>query len=355
MEAHLALNVGEKDRAYDLFRQAAQAERRALDRLDVAKARTRGITAVSAVALWFKAEDYDQAEQLAYSMLGDPNIPEFARADLRNLVQAIWTEAAKRAAGVTFVPGQVLVSVKGGEVVTGGAPLELIVDKMQTIQSMFFRTVEYVQGVSHRTEATPSREIQESCRPWLFQSSPGSHQFSVAIQKPMQADFFREDVEPERIAQHFLEIVRASAADDAAALENLVPDKSYRSTFLQLARKLAPTGKTFDQIEFRTTGDDTPVCLGVESRGNIKKNLRSMSPPQAKVADVSYELRGTLRAVHLDQDWLEIVVDDVPTRVEGLQDTVDDVIGPMVNRLVVVKTTRNPQNKMRFVDIEIID
>lgn len=101
MEAHLALNVGDKDRAYDLFRQAAQAERRALDRLDVAKARTRGITAVSAVALWFKAEDYDQAEQLAYSMLGDPNIPEFARADLRNLVQAIWTEAAKRAAGVT--------------------------------------------------------------------------------------------------------------------------------------------------------------------------------------------------------------------------------------------------------------
>ncbi len=80
-----------------------------------------------------------------------------------------------------------------------------------------------------------------------------------------------------------------------------------------------------------------------------------MSPLQAKVADVPDELRGTLRAVHLDQDWLEIVVDDVPTRVEGLQDTVDDVIGPMVNRRVVVKTTRNPQNKMRFVDIEIID
>lgn len=248
-----------------------------------------------------------------------------------------------------------LVSVKGGEVVTGGAPLELIVDKIQTIQAMFYRTIEHVKGISHRTVGKPSKEIQESCRPWLFQSPPGSYQFSVAIQKPIQPDFFREDVEPERIAQHFLEIVRASSADDAAELENLVSDKSYRSTFLKLARNLASTGKTFDQIEFRTTGDDTPVCLGVESRGNIKKNLRGMSPPPAKVADVPDELCGTLRAVHLDEDWLEVVVDDVPTRVEGLQDAVDDVIGPMVNRMVVVKTTRSAQNKMRFVDIELID
>jgi len=355
IEAHLALDVGDKDRAYDLFREAAQVERRALEQLDPSKARTRGVTAVSAVALWFKAERYDQAEQLAYSMLADPNIPEFARTDLRNLVQAIWTETAKRNAGVTFVPGQVLVSVQGGEVVTGGAPLELIVDKMHTIQLMFYRTVEFIQGVAHRTVGNPSKEIQESCRPWLFQSPPGSYQFSVAIQKPMQQDFFREDVEPERIAQHFLEIVRASAADDSAELENLVPDKSYRSTFLKLARNLAPTGKTFDQIEFRTTGDDIPVRLGVESRGSINNNLREISPPQAKVPDVPDELRGTLRALHLDRDWLEVVVDDEPIRVEGLQDAVDDVIGPMVNRLVVVKTTRNPQNKMKFVDIELID
>ncbi len=355
IEAHLALNRGNRERAYDLYRRAAQAERRALEQLDVAKVRTRGVTAVSAVALWFKAQRYDQAEQLAHSMLAEPDIPEFAREDLRSLLHAIWTEKAKQTAGITFVPGQVLVSVRGGEVVTGGAPLELIVDKMRTIQAMFYRTIEYVTGVAHRTVGNPSKEIQESCRPWLFQSPPGSYQFSVAIQKPIQPDFFREDIEPERIAEHFLEIVRASSADDATELEKLVSDKSYRSTFLKLARNLAPTGKTFDQIEFRTTGDDTPVCLGVESRGNINNNLREISPPQTKVADTPDELRGTLRAVHLDQDWLEVVVDDVPTRVEGLQDAVDDVIGPMVNRLVVVKTMRNPQNKMRFVDIELSD
>jgi type III restriction enzyme len=41
--------------------------------------------------------------------------------------------------------------------------------------------------------------------------------------------------------------------------------------------------------------------------------------------------------------------------VEGLQDTVDDLIGPMVNRLVRVQVIRTQQQKLKFVDIELVD
>jgi hypothetical protein len=41
-----------------------------------------------------------------------------------------------------LLPGQVFFSVKGGDVVTGGAPLDLIVEKVQTIQPIFYRTIE---------------------------------------------------------------------------------------------------------------------------------------------------------------------------------------------------------------------
>jgi hypothetical protein len=41
--------------------------------------------------------------------------------------------------------------------------------------------------------------------------------------------------------------------------------------------------------------------------------------------------------------------------IEGLQDTVDDVIGPMVNRSVVVRVIRVSDRKLRFVDIELAD
>ena len=355
IEAQLALRARNAGHAVELYKRAAEVERRALDQLDVSKERTRGITAVSAVALWFKAGEFALAEQLAYSMLADPHIPDFAREELRNLVQAIWTESSMRKADVAFLPGQVMVSVKGGEVVTGGAPLDLIVDKVQTIQAMFYRTIEFVNGVSHRRVGRPAKELQEACRPWLFQSAPGSYQFSVAIQKPVQSDFFKEYIQPERIAQHFLEIVSASSGDDGAALKKLVPDEKYRSTFLKLARNLAPTGKNFERIELRASGEARPVALGVESKVSINHQLRKKPDVPATADEAPEELHGTLRAVHLDKDWLDVVVNGVSTHVVGLQDAVDDVIGPMVNRSVVVRVIRASQKKLTFLDIELDD
>ena len=38
-----------------------------------------------------------------------------------------------------------------------------------------------------------------------------------------------------------------------------------------------------------------------------------------------------------------------------LQDAVDDVIGPIVNRSVIVRAVRVSQNKLNFVDIELAD
>ena len=67
------------------------------------------------------------------------------------------------------------MSVKGGEVVAGGAPLDLIIDKVQIVQSLFYRTAEHLKSLPLRKKGPPSKDIQEGCRPWLFQSVPGSY------------------------------------------------------------------------------------------------------------------------------------------------------------------------------------
>lgn len=252
------------------------------------------------------------------------------------------------------MPGQVTVSVKGGEVVTGGAPLDLIVEKVQTIQSLFYRTIEYLQGAAHRRSGRPPKEIQDACRPWLFQAPPGSYQFAVAVQKPAQPDFFKADVEPQRVADHFMEVVGASASEDSERMELLVPDPAYRSTFLKLTRNLAPTGKSFDAIELRGAGDSRPVSLSTDARANITKALKFKTGEQQDTEPEIEELRGTLRAVHLDKDWLDVLVDGVSTHIVGLEDEIDDVIGPMVNKAVVVRVTRSGRS-FRYVDIEIAE
>jgi hypothetical protein len=85
---------------------------------------------------------------------------------------------AQRKAGVSFASGQVVVSVKGREVVTGGAPLDAVLDKVQIIQSLFFRAAEYLKNIPLRKKGPPSKELQAQCGPWLFQSVPGSYQFA---------------------------------------------------------------------------------------------------------------------------------------------------------------------------------
>jgi hypothetical protein len=56
------------------------------DGTELSKNLARGVTAVSAVALWLKAGEYARAEQLARSLIADSQIPDFARKELRNLV-----------------------------------------------------------------------------------------------------------------------------------------------------------------------------------------------------------------------------------------------------------------------------
>lgn len=355
IEAEVASRSRDLVLATSLYRGAAEAEQRALEQVDVSKPRTLGITAVSAVALWFRAKEYVAAEQLAHAVLARGKIPDFARRELRNLVQAIWIESAKEEAGLSFVPGEVLVSVKGGDVITGGAPLDLIIDKVQIIQSLFYRTIELLKDMPLRRVGRPPPEIQNLCRPWLFQSIPGSYQFAVAVEKPGQLDFFAKDIEPDQIANHFLQIINASSSKDSEGLEKLVPTIAYRNTFLKLTRNLAPTGKLFERIELRTVDNPKPISLDSTAREQINQRLREAASSLGSPLEIPEEVRGVLRAVHLDKDWLEIGVENALVHVDGLQDTVDDVIGQMVNRNVLVRVLRGPNKRLRFVDVELVD
>ena len=354
-EAALLYQSGDQAAARALYVKAAESEQQALGQIDASKVRTRGVTAVSAVSLWYKSGDYSRAEQLAYARLSTPDIPSFARTELRALVQAIWTEDAKQLAGVTFLPGQVYVSVRGGEVITGGAPLDLVVDKVQTIQSLFYRTIEEAKQLPLRKRGAPIREIQDACRPWLFQAPPGSYQFSVAIQEPTQKDFFKTDTRPADVAERFLNILRATSSSEPEQLVRLVPDKEYRLTYLKLARNLAPTGKLFESLEIRAAGGGMPVSLSPDTRRQIGASLRSEEPP-AKPSSEQTEvtLRGTLRALDLDKDFIHLSTDGTSSHITGLKDAVDDLIGPMVNRTVIVRALRSEATKtLQFVDIEL--
>jgi hypothetical protein len=350
--AHVALREGDRATAHAFFLRAAKAEEEALLQVDPAeKPRTYGITGVSTVALWFKGGDLVRAECIAHQVLAR-NVEAFAVTQLRSLLQTIWNVQAQEAAGIQFVPGQVQVSVRGGEVVSGGAPLDLIVEKVQTIQSIFYRTTEWLMKMPLRKRGPATKEIQDSCRPWLFQGVPASYQFVVAIQRPPQEDWVSPDsIDPQLVASTFLSILRNAVDDPGESLSRLVPDREYKGAFLKLTRSLAPTGKIFGLMEIRAAGDASPVVLVPESRKLIGHTLKSEAPPNSDQME-SLQLKGVLRALHLDQDWIEVTIDGNPVRVNNVGEATDDVIGPMVNHSVIVQALKDKKGKLHFRDIE---
>jgi len=349
----MAVRANARDRAELLYVEAAQLESQALVAIGPSKPRTLGITAVSAVALWFRARRFSEAQKLAYQVLATEVVPAFAAKQLQGLLQAIWSEEVRERAGFNFSQGELLVSVSGGQSVTGGAPLDLVVSKVEGIQALFYRTVEFLQKVPHRKRGPAPLEIQNVCRPWLFQAPAGSYQFAVAIEDVAQRSLFGPEIPTtEEIKDTFVTLLRATSEDPETALAEQVQEQDDRGTFLKLTRALAPTGKDFSVLTIRRgSTDPDPVSLDSGSRKVINDVIRRQFTKPRSAEESPGELRGVLRAVHLDQDWLEVTTNEQHVRVYGFGETVDDVIGPLVNRAVVVQVVTQPGGRIAFRDI----
>jgi hypothetical protein len=364
VDAEMARRLGNTKLSEELYKKAASEEELALEALEDNRQRTRGITATSTVALWYKGRDYRVAERCAHRYLAAGNLPTFAEKQLRDLLSAIWTAIAAEEAGIRFVPGDVLVSVKGGEVIHGGAPLELIMRRVEGIQSVLFRTVEMLLERPFRRRGGPSNEVQTMFRPWLFQAPAGSYQFAVRMREPLQREFWEvHRPKLETVTTTFFRVLRATATGPDEELARIVPDQQYRGAFLNLARNLAPVGATFDRLEVRDAGapSEPLVTLAAETRQELNATLRKMRPQALDASrDQPVVFQGVLRALDLDRDWLEVTVSDVlpgmgdHVRISQASDALDDVVGPMVNKRVTVTAVRDA-GKYLYRDIELAE
>lgn len=357
-EAEVAKRKGQTEKARRLYHAAAEADAAALSLIQPDKERTLGVIAVSAVSLFFKADTLEAAERLAFSALADEKMPKFARNQLQEIVQTIWNEKIFKASGVEFVKGELVVSVSGGLIAVGAAPLELVHRKVDEIKNLFFRTVEMLLDSPIRRRGLPSNVIRDQFRPWIVQAPAGSYQFALRIEKPRQMKLFpRATAAVEQVTKKLLNIVEVSSIGDFETLDKIVPNEDYRECFTKQVRNLAPTGKTFNRLTIRSAETiDTPsVIFSPESRKVISQSIRERAAQKEPKEPLSTEkIVGVLRALHLDKDWLEVVVPDTntPIRIYQAGDVIDDLIGPMVNHTVEIEVAVQQDGKRTFKDIQ---
>lgn len=353
-EAHL--RQGEHAEAKAAYRRAAQAEERTVKEVADISKRFYGVFSVSAVALYYKAGDPHAAEQLAHTQLSTEELPKFAQVQLRELLQEIWEETTRDSSGIRFESQKVVFSIKGDTVLRGAAPLDLVLGITKRTQSLFHRVAELTRGYPHRMRGHPPHDILKAHEQWLVQTPPGSYQFAIGIREPMQRKLFTED-DPtaNEITGRALAILSAGAHSPDQALADLVPDADYRRTFLKLTRDLSPASRRWTQLEISSEESGHNITLNHETRRAINDVIRAMEATRHDNTDTEEEIIGVLRGVDLERDWIEVVVDGERVKVHGVGETVDDLIGPMVNQQVVVTVGRNRNGTLHFRDVEPFD
>ena len=191
----------------------------------------------------------------------------------------------------------------------------------------------------------------------------GSFKFGLRLVDPLQLPMFHEDqIRGQDIANTMFRVVESvssnlTPAESSELLKTYVPKPDYRRAMLQIVRNIVPDGKSIEEIEFSLTEQRqvrTTTLYG-HTKSDINQILAMDPVPKIHHGGEYREYVGILRALHLDLNWLEIIVDDDTTqRCEIVHDVLNDVVGPMVNRQVNVKGQWYPDTGVvELIDIEL--
>ena len=356
--AEIAKHNGEIDKALALYKAAAEVEDSALALITQDKTRTIGVAAVSAASLYFKANEYELSEKLALSYLIKLGIPQFAKDQLKNIVQTIWNERVFKKSGVQFIRGELLISVAGGLVAVGAAPLDLVHRKVEEIKNLYYRAVEMLLGLSLRKHGVPEPIVRDNFRPWILQAPAGSYQFALRVEKPSQMDLFPSATpEIEEVTRTLLRIIEASSIGAIEQLDDIISSEEYKDCFIKQVRNLAPTGKTFNQLTIRSTSHEefSPVVFSPQTRKVLTDTIRAREKQITSNDHLEQkQIIGILRGLQLDKDWLDITEENTGQHIKVYQagDMIDDLIGPMVNHKVLVDVYIDEDGKRIYKDIQ---
>lgn len=371
-EAEMLLAKGKRREARTKYAEAAVYERKALALVDLEKYRTRGIIAVSAASLLYKAKELTEAEQLLYCFLADTTYLPPHREQFKELLESVRDEQVLPS-GTVYSGQEIWISLRGGTIGSGTAPFDLALTKSAEIKNLVLRTAECVAKKPLRTKGAPSGDIQSLVQARATQPSTGSYRFAIRLVEPDQRELFTEQagvsgksVSAEDVSRMLFGFIKAASSNSPKALETLralVPDPDYRRTLVRLVRNLVPSRQEgLGEVELtRVAGAEKggpepereAVLLLPGVRAHLGEVLKAENPPPPEEKEA--ELRGVLRAVHLDEHWL-VLVDERGEEQKCItrDDVLDDVVGPMVNRKVVVRGSwRQTAGTKRFLLREI--
>jgi hypothetical protein len=290
--AHAARRQGDEVLALRHFQKAYELEAKAAaafaTRTDAEP--TRSVLFRSAATLALDCKLLPEAEKLVCTALtGDP--PDDIAEELRDLLEQIYFERHLALRGIKLQPDEIQMSIAGRAVGFGIAPTEAFLRRVESAETLLYRTAERRQNRAYRDRGRRDRNLSEGLQ--LFMSVPRAASFAVTFRVGASQQLNLPGLSlGEGVIDEMVECLELYKHDEPRQLRARIPDEAYYRNFVSLAQNIAPDGRNIDLVGFTIV------------RGGTAKQVQlTCSPPLIPYSRDEAQLR---RVVKSDTDAVEV-------------------------------------------------
>lgn len=228
---------------------------------------TRTILLKSAAHLAVDAGEIRLAERLIGTALaGDP--PEELAEELRSAFEEIGFQRHLDLRGVELQDNDLQMVLVGDAIAPGMVASDQFIKRIESFQSLIYRTSESDQGIEYRERGDPKQDIEKPLQ--MYVSVPRAASFAVSLKvasQKGQAEF--SFAESSVVVDHLMTRLGMFERAEYEALSKEIPKKEYFDNFVRLATDLAPDGKLVKMVGFTTQRDS------VEKRLEMRRSPKS--------------------------------------------------------------------------------
>lgn len=326
--------TGDLAAALDHYAESARLEEQHAQAIPGDLPKVRELFAVSAVALWLRAERWDEAARAGCAFLAHPEMltPDGVRA-IQKLIDRAWrTAEVEQALGVGGLFVSVEARLSGGLVRQGLAPSTVVAERRDVLAPLLFRVAEWRSQKKYRRagSSTLARSYQILEAPAIA----ASYGLRLYVGATAQQMLDGVAASPKDVVEQFLGLAQAIAEGPDAFLE-MVADSAYSRAFLRGFRDLAPDGVAVGHVD-----------LGAMIRGRVD-HVAALTPATRERLTIALRREdeekpvscdGVLKSVNLRGDEPKVALETSEgARVFRIaKGEHDDTIGPKLNRSVHV-------------------
>ncbi len=251
--AFVAKHEGHPERFLHLSREAFVLEAQAAGLVagNLEAEPTRSVLHRSAATLAFDCGEFREAERLVSVALGG-NPPVDIAEELRDLLEQVYFARHLAVRQVQLQDGQIQLSLTGSEVGLGITLMDILLERLQDIERIIYRTVERLMRKEFRERGSAQQAIQEGYK--LYALVPRLGSFAMTLQLGRQMTLPGLDLSVtvvEDVVDNFT-LLNTGQED---ALQARINDPAYYRNFLALAKRIAPDGEKVRMVGLTTTNN----------------------------------------------------------------------------------------------------